>query len=103
MQPRRLGQGEGRPTCHRGAPCGRMEDGRRPRHLEEREGRAGCPAIPEGGGEDCCLGASCTAARTLAAGERRMGAYAPPAGRLGDEALGPRVCRSGTEPLGSVA
>ena len=30
VQPRPLGQGEGRPTCHRGAPCGRMEDGRRP-------------------------------------------------------------------------
>lgn len=27
-----------------------------------------------------------------------MGAYAPPAGRLGDEALGPWVCKSGTEP-----
>lgn len=27
-----------------------------------------------------------------------MGAYAPPAGRLGDEALGLWVCKSGTEP-----
>ena len=30
LQPRRLGQGEGGPTCNRGASCGRMEDCRRP-------------------------------------------------------------------------
>lgn len=69
-------------------PAGEWRTAGGPRHLEEREGRARCPAIPEGGREDSCLGASCTDARTLAAAERRMGAYAPPAGRLGDEAQG---------------
>lgn len=56
----------------------------------ERAGH-GPPQIPEGGLWDCCLGASCTEAGTSAAGERKMVANAPPARRLRDEALGPRI------------
>lgn len=105
LQPRRLGQGK--LTCTRGASCGRMEDCGRP-EAPGGEGGTWLPAIPECGLGDDCLGASSAEAGTLAAGERRRVAYAPPAGRLRDEAPGPRVCRRATEPqdeppVGSVA
>lgn len=91
LQPRCLGHGEGGPAT--GAPpAGEWRTAGGRRYLEEREGRTWPPPqIPEGGLCDCCLGASCTEAGTSAAGERKMVANAPPAGRLRDEALGPRV------------